>query len=348
MVGRALAFSSSETIALTRARFVPVIGDEWYYRRREDPEGAFFNAVADQGPRKKGKGGTRQGIYLFTAGGKLLGYAPGDVLPETLQSTLRTALAAWERLPEVERKPGAASIPASVQADPRYNPAPPPGALIVKVHSRILDRDPGGKACSVGGDVAIDERRIPPLAQYDRLWLRESEWRSLVPARPREGQVSAVPAEVALRILRFHLVDNTRGEPEPWALEDVRSSSLTLTVEQASSAGVRLRLDGAALLVRRAGPESAERGFAVRLLGYLHHDTARRKLDRFDVVALGDHWGDGPYTSGSRPGRTALGIAFTLTSGASPVDRIPPHAARELDSYFSAASPPVKRERPRR
>ena len=130
----------------------------------------------------------------------------------------------------------------------------------------------------------------------------------------------------------------TRGEPVAWRIEDVRSAELRLTVEDASRAGLRLRLDGAALLATDADPDRAERGFAARLLGYLHFDARAGRIDRFDLVAVGDHWGSGPYTSGARPGRTPLGIAFELTRDDSAADRLPPQGARSLDAYFAAES----------
>jgi hypothetical protein len=342
VVGRALAFSSPDNIALARDRFVPVAGDEWYYRRRRDPEGEFFRRIADQGPRRDRKR-TRQGIYVFSAGGTFLAYQPGDALPEQIRSTLMTALEAWKRLPEEDRRP--AGLPAREPLDRRYAHTPPEGGIIVRVHARILDRGADGRACAARAAVHIDQRTVPPLAQYDHLWLTRSEWRSLVPADGKPGPARPVPLEIARRILRFHLVDNTRGEPAYWRPRDVRSSFMTVRVVGASAAGVSVRLDGAALLATDADAARAERGFAVRLLGHLHYDAVAGELDRFDLVALGDHWGDGPYTAGSRKGRSPLGVAFELVRGATEVDRIPPHAARDIDGYFSASSP-VERPAP--
>ena len=44
------------------------------------------------------------------------------------------------------------------------------------------------------------------------------------------------------------MVDNTRGEPEAWAKEQIRSQSLMLTVTANTPDGVELRLDGEAIL----------------------------------------------------------------------------------------------------
>ncbi|CAN5904742.1 hypothetical protein BH23PLA1_BH23PLA1_22160 [soil metagenome] len=71
------------------------------------------------------------------------------------------------------------------------------------------------------------------------------------------------------------------------------------------------------------------------MLGYLTYDRPAKTLTRFDVVALGDHWGEGPYTRGARPGRAPLGVAFQLVNGQQPADRIPPQASRYLPGYWN-------------
>jgi hypothetical protein len=313
--------------------YVPVAGDDWYQRRREDAEGKFFRSVADQGPRKGEGGSTRQGIYCLTADGKLLAYRNAGQAPDVMREVLHQGLRAWQKLPAERRRPGATTVEDAGTTDPQYTRTPPPGGLVVTVYTRILDHDKDvlqlgafcRGTCSVKGGEA---------AARDHLWLTEAEWKSLVPAEPKAGERVPVPAAVAERMLRFHLVDNTRGEPPMWRREDIRRQELTLTVEEVTPAAVRLRLDGSALLATRADAETAERGFDVRLLGYIGYDRAARAIDRFDVVAVGDHWGRGTYTGRARPGREPLGVAFVLANGKSAADRVPPQAAREIDAYF--------------
>ena len=64
VVGRALAFSDPEFIRLASEDYVPVAGDDWYQRRRNDAEGEFFRKVSDQGPRKNTDGSTRTSVWL--------------------------------------------------------------------------------------------------------------------------------------------------------------------------------------------------------------------------------------------------------------------------------------------
>ncbi len=311
--------------------YVPVAADDWYQRRRQDAEGEFFRAVADQGPRKGEGGSTRQGIYCLTAAGRLLAYKNAGQAPEVMREVLRDGLTAWRALPEADRRPGAVVVPGETgQVDDRFSRRPPAGGLVLDVFTRALDRNDDGKSysdadCSLGGG---DE------AARDHLWLTRDEWRSLVPAKPVVGQLAPVPAAIVRRIARFHLVDDTRGEPPFWSRDELRTADLTATVEAATPGEIRLRLDGRARLATDADPARADRGYDARLLGYLTHDRKADALTRFDLVAVGDHWGEGPHTRGARPGRTPLGVAFAIVEGDGPADAIPPQAAREANEYF--------------
>jgi hypothetical protein len=314
---------------MARQEYVPVTGDDWYQRRRDDAEGRFFRHVADQGPRKGEGGVTRQGIYLFTAGGKLLAYKNAGQAPDVMREVLKQGLADWKKLPPSERRPGAVRVEKIPRVDPVYSRRPPPGGLVVDVYTRILDRDPKGGLCQGTCNVAGGEH-----AARDHLWLTEAEWRSLVPTHPHKGDRFPVPARVAERILRFHLVDNTRGEPPTWKREEVRSGLLTLTVEEFTGLALRLRLDGAAVLATNPDPAKADRGYQVKLLGYIGYDGLRETIDRFDLVAVGEHWGQGTFTGGARSGRTPLGIALELAHPDTPGHDVPPQGARELDDYL--------------
>ena len=329
MAGRALAFADPEIIRMAKDEYVPVTGDDWYERRREDAEGEFFRRVADQGPRKGQGGATRQGIYMLTAGGTLLAYKNAGQAPDVMREVLKQGLVAWSKLPAAERRPGAVKVESLPKPDSRYHRRPPPGGLILDVYARILDRDPKGTLCRGSCATPGGEH-----AARDHLWLTEQEWKALLPADAHEGDRSPVPATVAYRIMRYHLVDNTRGEPSFWKREDLRASDWKATVEEATGASVTIRLEGSALLATGADLDKAERGFDVRALGYVHYDVFRKVIDRFELVAVGDHWGQGTFTGKARSGKTPFGVAFELGPRDSADRTVPPQGARELSEYF--------------
>ena len=322
------AFADREIIRMATEDFVPVTADDWYQRRRQDAEGEFFRKVANQGRRKGEDGGTRQGIYVFTADGELLSYKNAGQNPEVTRDELKRGLEKFKKLPASRRGPGAVEVGEHGKLDPNYTRTPPAGGLIVRVFTRILDRT-GDEFCkgtckTTGGDAAA----------RDFLWLTAAEVRSLAPVKAEPGFTYDVPKAITDRIVRFHLIDNTRGEPPFWERQQVQRAKLTLTVLKATTDGVELRLDGDALLATAADPEKADRGYDARLRGELRYLPVKQTIDRFDVAAVGEHWGQGAFTGGARPGRSLMGVAFGPVAGDQAADRIPPQAAREVRRYF--------------
>jgi hypothetical protein len=327
VAGRALAFADAEVIRLAGEEFVPVAGDDWYQRRRDDAEGAFFRAVADQGPQSGAGGASRQGIYCLTASGRLLAFKNHQD-PDEVRGLLEQALRAWNRLPDAERRPGAVRVPDLARVDGRYARTPPEGGLILDVFTRILDRD-GKKLVRGTCRVAGGEQ-----AARDHLWLTRADCRDLIPARPREGDRFPMPPAVADRLVRYHLVDNTRGEPPSWEKAHVHRADLTWTVESVTDEVLRLRLEGRVLLANAADPARARRGFDAALAGSLRYDRVKKAIYRLEILAVGDHWGRGQFTGGERPGRQPLGIAVELTEGRGGADLVPPQGARDWDEYL--------------
>jgi len=330
-VGRVLTFADPEIIKLASEKFVPVALDDWYQRRRKDAEGAFFRKVSDQGPRKSsGENGTRQGIYVFTASGKLLAFRNHQD-PDVMRTVFRQALTAWNKLPSSEKDPGAVKIPDPAKVDSGFERKLPKDAVILNVFTRILDKDAKGDyshgTCEfTGGD----------RAAHDRLWLTADEWKGLIPKNPKVGDQVSVPERVAMRIARFHLIDNTRGEPPHWEINQVRKAKLAVEVTRVTEQKIELKIVGDFLLATSADAKKVDRGFDLNLLGTIIVDRAKQRIERFDMVGLGDHWGAGPYTRQARPGRMPLGVAFELSPGDTPSDQVPPQGARSLQLYLRA------------
>lgn len=328
-MGRELTFADPRIIDLVKNNFVAVAADDWFQRRRQDAEGEFFRSVANQGPRKGQGGSTRQGIYAFTADGMLLQYRNHQD-PDVMRGFLITSLKAWNTLPAERRARGAVKVPDAGKVDPRYVPVLPKDALIVNVYGRILDREDDffchGSSRFPGGQ----------RASHDRLWIRADEWQALLPKDAKPGQEIAIPAKLLYRLVRFHLIDNTRGEPPMWARRDVRTADVKLVVAAVEKSEVRLKLTGAIVLATDADVKLAKRGYDAALAGDLRYDPVKQKITRFHIAAVGAHWGEGTYTGGARPGRTPFGVAFELADPNRPADRVPPQAIREVGGYWNA------------
>lgn len=339
MADRESTFANPEIIKLINENFIAVAADDWYQRRRDDAVGKFFVDVANQGPRKGEGGGTRQGIYAFTASGKLLSYRNHRDVGVMLDE-FRGALDKFSKLPAAEREPGAVQVPPldDAKLDKRFTRTLPEGAIVVRVFARTLERDENGKYKTCAASEG--ESRKGFLSSLDHLWITAEEWGSLIPRDAKVGDKIAIPAALSARIARFHLVDNTRGEPPMWERDHVRKNALRLTVTEATQSSLKLRLDGEVLLSTTAElPASEEvakneRGYDVHLLGYVEVDRRKPAITRVDIVALGDHWGEGTYTRGARPGKSPFGIAFELADGKHAADAVPPQASRDIGGYL--------------
>ena len=316
MTGRALVFSQPEIIKLLSTEFVPYAGDMWYLRRQKDAAGEYMWKVWRQGYRKhQPETSSRQGYYVATADGRHLGSIHNGRGPAAALEMIRSALALWN-----EDKAQAAPVDAG-SADKDYEREPPAGGLVLKTYSRIpLDR------AALGGDPA---RYNPNEAVgRDHMWLTRQEWRSILPATWERGARLPVPPAIAFRLIRYHLTDNVRGEPDMWTRAEVREAKLELVVEEAG----KLRLEGTA---RMATADNA-RGYDARLQGFLTYDRAASRFTRVDVLSWGEAWGAGRFTRRPPPGRFPLLIAFTL-AGDTPGDRIPPQGIRQAGAYMNAA-----------
>lgn len=325
MIDRLSTFSNPKIIELINEHFIPVAENDWYQRRRQDAVGEFFRKVADQGPRKGKGGSTRQGLYALTAGGTLLAYN-NNRGPGKHEAMLAQALEKWRSLPEGERSPGRVKVAAlgKDQLDKKYARLMPEGTVVLKTSTRLLKAS-GDRFAAISEEE--NTHRWGHLAAHNQVWLQAAEIDEL----RRLGGAAPVdlPIAVAYRLMRFHFLDNTRGEPNRWERDEI--SEYKLTVRTPEGKPLRRIIEGHALL-----EHGEERGFDARVLGYLDLSPEGAELDALKIVVLGDHWGSGTFTRGARPGRTPMGIAFSLAAEDDPARRIPPQGSNWLEGYFEA------------
>ncbi|CAN5628184.1 hypothetical protein BH11PLA2_BH11PLA2_12900 [soil metagenome] len=323
MAGRAFAFADPGIIKLATEEFVAVCADDWYQRRRKDAEGEFFRKMADQGPRKGTGGSTRQGIYTFTADGDLLEFKNAGQDAKATREQLDRALKKWAALPAKRREPGAVTVPDHGKLDANYSRTPPKDGLIVRVNSRILDKqgdDYIRGTCEFTGGMK---------AARDFLWLTADDVKALNALPKKVDDVSSLPDAIVRRMARFHMVDNTRGEPNFWKSAELKTNPVSVSVSKSDADGVEYQVAGIVIL----GTKKGDRGYEARLNGVIRIKDG--KVTRFDLAAVGDHWGDDSGTqSGCRPGRTPFGVAFGLADATKPAERVSPQAARDLGLYL--------------
>ena len=180
--------------------------------------------------------------------------------------------------------PAATPIEAG-QVDDRYHAPVPEGAMVVRVQAKIL-----------GG--------YEPTTNY---------WRKIFQAEQQALVVGDLPSSLQQRLVRFHLIDNTRGEPQMWKPQEITAVDLSLE---------KGRLSGTVHLETASG----NRGYQANLLGHIEHEDG--KITRFDLVSHGQFWGHCTYTPGPPAGKFPLAISFTLADGSDIADGVPPKGSR--------------------
>jgi len=314
-------------IRLIAQNFIPVADNDWYSRRRKDAVGQFFRKVADQGPRNGEGGSTRQGAYVLTADGKLLGYNNNRGF-ERRKGMIEEALKAWNAIPENARAPGAIKVPdiSLDELDGDFVRTPPEDGVILEVFTRALVSGENGYSAWNGNEG--DEPGTQ--SARDHMWLKKEEWKALLQAgRSASSREDAadIPKRLACRLIRFHLVDSTRGEPPMWNLNEMKSYEMT--IYQMKDGG--FRINGKVLL-----EAEGKRGFSANLSGEIRVYSKSGRPSKFEILALGEHWGEGTFTRGARKGKSPLGIAFRLAADDAPGRAVPPQASSWEKGYYEA------------
>ena len=294
MLDRASSFSNPEIIRLLQTKFVPVAIDQAYHRRQKDNEGRFYQKIANQSPRKIGQG-TTQGHYVATADGEFLGYN-NNRAPERALRMMRRALTNF--------RPTNVTALERGKVDRRYVLEPPQGGLVARVHTKIL------------GGYEPTENQWRQMFQNnlgrDNLWVRADEHRALLAGN--------FPDSLTQRIAKYHLVDNTRGEPPMWNANEIRHHDLKLENGKLTGA-IELRT------------KSNDRAFKASVVGRIN--IKNDKVTRFDLVFKGRFRGEGRYTRNAPKGEFPIAMAFELADGSDPADTIPPQGSRGwLDGYI--------------
>lgn len=293
MLDRESTFADPVIVKLLQERFIPVAIDQAYQRRQKDNEGRFYRKIVEQSPRNGN--GTTQGLFSADAAGRLLGFTNNRGAKRVL-AMMTDSLQKYRPLKVTAISKGA--------PDERYNPSPPKGGLVVCVTTKVLG----------GYEKPKNEfRRILQASLgRDNLWIRADEHADLVKG--------VMPQSLLSRIARFHLVDNTRGEPPMWKLNEIEKLE----------GGLQGGLMRASIHLQTEGKD---RGYELQMFG--HIESKGGKVTRFDLIAKGYFWGAGTYTREPPKGRFPLAIAFTLADGKDPAYAVPPQASRGwVDGYI--------------
>jgi hypothetical protein len=273
-------------------------------QRQEDSVGEFFRQVALQ---RKGMhlGRSTQGHYAFTATGKLL-WAGNTREEGLLRRHLQRIARTWSS------QPATAEAPAHEALAARVDPTPE-GTTSIAVYSRVLEAQwPTPRT--------DEERHRQQSLGRDTLWITAGELAGLCQDPPELAD------SLLRRIVRFHVVDNTRSTPLQWGHAEVRELQY------------RLQQDGDTLHLQaetRCRSQDERRTCKARLEGQI--EVGPEGLRRFDLVSLGVFaTQEGKWSTGSPPGEYTVGTAFQRSPSTTSFGLIPRGATQGVDTYLRA------------
>lgn len=280
-------------------------------------------------------------LVACTAGGEKLGEGKQLKLRE---KELAAVLAQYQQLPQDQRQP---ALPKDDTARPPQRAVPqlPKNGLIIRGFCTYLQRGKEGQ-CERAKRYYYEQNpdRWAAETQSDMLWLTEAEWRQLVPKDAQAGDKAEVSPAIQQRFYSTIGIDYMEGSVNSLP---TRESNMTITVERVSPEVISMRLDGYGTMGKPLDDQSRtaanSRGCEVRVLGYLRFDRQADRFEKFDLVGLGQAWGN-KMNYVHREVRLhdypwMYGIACQMVSGDSPIDRIPPYNLLHYNSvgkYFGA------------
>ncbi len=305
------------------SKFIPAADEVGHLQSGEDAECRLFQKIAEQGhyAGRTRPSSTRQGTYATTAGGTLLAsWNSND--PRFVARKLREALAEWER-PKAEGRQTAGKSrleAAGLDRNDRFYPA---NGLVLRVNTRDLPRD------------RPLEGRWAKAWNQDFAWFTRDEARQFLPESPRPGQEHNVPRPLVERLIRFHLLDNVRGQTTPFPAAAVEQARLSVRIKGVEGAVVSLLLKGSTRAIHRGKwpihgyrdmdrPSPQERGLEMDLLGHARYDLKEGRFVAFEVVAVGTRWGGTQYNGRGRDLDPAPFGAVLSLAGNAHADRVTP------------------------
>jgi hypothetical protein len=224
---------------------------------------------------------------------------------------MHEALKKWNALPPADKT---AKVPDHGKLDAKFHRSLPEKAQVIKVITRALEKN--------GSKYSHLKDKIPgKLAAVDHLWLRQEEIQQLHSLVQSGG--GSLNKRLTHRIARYHFTDSTRGEPPFWKLDEIKN--LIMKVDKTGIISGSYHLE----------TEDANRGYQGKLSGRIGF-TNNGKLSGFELLALGNHWGEGRYTRGARPGKSPLGIFMQHIATPQAAELIPPQGIHWEKGYWQA------------
>lgn len=236
-------------------------------------------------------GQTAQGFYILGADGKFYGWINTNYIPEILEF-MDSGVSAFRNSP-----PKHVQISARELSD-RFSNTPASSTSVIRVFTRISPVPAGCDDLNRG-------------VGRDHLWIFADDVQDLLAASNRSKTFS-VPKQLVSRMVRFHLNDNVRGEPDEWANSQVKHADFTANLVGEDKLAKHFQFKG----TYAQETEDRRRGQRGTLEGRFDIILASKKIANFRAFGNAKTWGESRFTPGAPKGTFGLITAMIDTNDA--------------------------------
>lgn len=310
-------FRNADIVKKLKENFVTVAGDcKEFQNGQSETRDWFMQVVArSNNPDLKkqleahpgGGGLTAQGFYILSADGNFSDWINTHYAPEIL-NFLDRGLAACRSRALMPVRISAKQIAAS------YAKTPDPTTSVLRIFTRI---SPLPAAC--------DE--LNKAVGRDHMWIYADDVRKLLESC-RISKSFPLPEPLLTRLLRFHLDDNVRGEPDHYERSQIKRSAFTarylggLQVKHFSFSG--------SYTLEDQGKKRGQRG---SLEGSFDIDASKERILNWKAFGKAEVYGQSTFSPGAPKGKFQLLSAF-LSADDETARTIPPHALWGDGEYY--------------
>ncbi len=305
---RASTFSNPGIIKRLQTEFIPVAGNVAELQWNRTPASKWFMDMAGKVNYRVRSGQTVQGFYVAGPDGK--GYAFENIRDaKRVNQMLDESLDAYRADP-----PGRVDIPKSYIEAP-FAKSPDATTSVVRVFTRI-------RPVPLGANPANN------FVGRDHIWILGNEVKAIL-SSPTDGSSFALPRDLVGRIVRFHLIDNVRGEPDMWEPDQVKKANFYAKFIGVEGASRKYSFSGEFALKYADG----KRGQDGTISGEITLNPLTNRVVRFRAYSQGYAWGESKYAGNAPDGRFPIVIAMVDTNDEISKN-VPPEAIGYGNEYF--------------
>jgi hypothetical protein len=282
---RASTFADPIVIHKLQKDFIPFAGDISEYAWRRTEASRWFMQHGGMVNYKIRSADSVQGFYTMGADGTAYGFSNVRGA-KTVNGLLTDAFNRFyaNRPPKVEIK---------VDKPKQFANSPEPASTdVVRVFTRVRP-------------VPLAANSLNKGVGRDHLWVLGSDLKQIA-AAGASGSAFQMPESLRMRIARFHLLDNVRGQPDPWQISEVKKASIRVTPVGRSGPDMVYKLDGSFAMRTSDG----KRGLEGTLKGELEVDVAKNRVTWLRVISDATAWGESKFTAHGPVGKYPLIIAM--------------------------------------